>query len=205
MNGTHLIVFATGLLLGAAALFLIARARHVRELKKRAEHEADKVFNLISHRIWNQNMPTFPETIQRLSPTFCEIYGEASAAERGELRQVCGPAYRKSLEFLIKDYAKRAHPSRQKEIEAAPLGACIKTFVADPSIRDSAELAAWLRNDEAHYVKKWIDKDVSDLKQLIFLIVTLIESAEQRTRMDQNVEEIRQGFSTGPGPKKKTP
>jgi len=80
------IVLAAGAVLGAAALLFLLRTRHARELRKRAEHEADKMFNLIGHRVWNQNMPSFPETIQQLAPTFCEIYGEASAAEHGELR-----------------------------------------------------------------------------------------------------------------------
>jgi hypothetical protein len=34
--------------------------------------------------------------------------------------------------------------------------------------------AAWLGNDEAHYLRKWEDKDVSDLKLLLRLTMNAI-------------------------------
>ena len=36
--------------------------------------------------------------------------------------------------------------------------------------------AVWLGNDETHYVRKWEDKDISDLKRLIKLTVNWIEN-----------------------------
>ena len=32
-----------------------------------------------------------------------------------------------------------------------------------------AKGAVWIGNDETHYVRKWIDKDISDMKRLIDL------------------------------------
>lgn len=34
---------------------------------------------------------------------------------------------------------------------------------------------AWLGNDETHYVRKWEDKDLKDLKKLISLTIHWIE------------------------------
>ena len=44
------------------------------------------------------------DIISELSPNFCEIYNQAYIAEQTNLMQICGTGYRKSLEFLIKDY-----------------------------------------------------------------------------------------------------
>jgi hypothetical protein len=57
-------------------------------------------------------------------------------------------------------------------------GRFIKQYISDPAIRDSAELATWLRNDETPYVRKFEDKHVGHLKHLIKLTVALIEHAE---------------------------
>jgi hypothetical protein len=40
-------------------------------------------------------------------------------------------------------------------------------FVRDTSVELCASRATWLGNDETHYIKKWPDKDLSDLKKLI--------------------------------------
>lgn len=37
-----------------------------------------------------------------------------------------------------------------------------------------AERATWLGNDETHYVRKWENKDLKDLKNLIDLTVYFI-------------------------------
>jgi hypothetical protein len=38
-----------------------------------------------------------------------------------------------------------------------------------------AERATWLGNDETHYVRKWEDKDINDLKILIKVTLHWIE------------------------------
>jgi hypothetical protein len=43
-----------------------------------------------------------------------------------------------------------------------------------------ASQAAWLGNDEIHYVRKWEDKDLEDLKKLIQAVIYWI-LMEQRT------------------------
>jgi hypothetical protein len=56
------------------------------------------------------------------------------------------------------------------------LGKCIDTYINDLNLKECARRAAWLGNDETHYIRKWEDKDVNDLKTLIRLTVNWIEN-----------------------------
>jgi hypothetical protein len=125
----------------------------------------------------------FASEIGRTSPRFVEIYRQAAKAEADGLDQLCGTGYRKALEFLIKDYMKTVpeNAGDEEAIDKCQLGPCISNFVRDASIRLCASRATWLGNDEAYYIKKWPDKDLSDLKKLIDLTLHWI-SADILTR-----------------------
>lgn len=125
--------------------------------------------------------PNCPEVIAQISKQFATIFSQASAAESYGLDQVCGVGYRKALEFLIKDYAISTHPDQKDLIERAHLSPCIRDYVDNPKVQLCAEKAAWIGNDETHYLRKWEDHDISDLKTLIRLTVIWIES-EMLTR-----------------------
>lgn len=116
-----------------------------------------------------------PPSMQEISQSFCEIYSEANKAEQLGLLQVCGPAYRKSLEFLVKDYLISLQPQEASKIKKSLLGDCISNFVADHRIKQIANRAVWLGNDEVHYERRWVDKDLNDLKALIRLTMHWIE------------------------------
>jgi hypothetical protein len=119
-----------------------------------------------------------PSELEKISPDFCEIYNQAHKAEQLGLLLVSGPGYRKALEFLIKDYLTSLQTSEEvkKEIAETPLMGCIKTFIVDARIKATAERATWLGNDETHYIRKWEDKDVEDLKNFIRLTTFWIQS-----------------------------
>jgi hypothetical protein len=129
----------------------------------------------------------FPTTVQtsdhsdiitKISPDFVTIFGEAEVAEQQGLKLICGPGYRKALEFLVKDYAIRLHQDRVDEIKSLPLAQCIRDNVTDQNVRNVAARAVWLGNDETHYLRRWEDKDVADLKRLIRLTLHWIEMDE---------------------------
>jgi hypothetical protein len=120
----------------------------------------------------------FSESISSLSPSFCEIYLQAMAAEAHGLDQICGVGYRKALEFLIKDYAISLDSTKEEEIKRIMLGPCIDKYVDDSRIKACAKRATWLGNDETHYERRWVDKDLKDLKILIELTVNWIESVK---------------------------
>ena len=44
-------------------------------------------------------------------------------------------------------------------------------------MRAAAKRATWLGNDETHYVRRWEDKDITDLKNLVRLTVNAVENA----------------------------
>jgi hypothetical protein len=68
------------------------------------------------------------------------------------------------------------HADKVDAIKNSLLGTVIKTYVDDTRVKAMAERAAWLGNDETHYVKKWEDKDITDLKTLIRVSANWIEN-----------------------------
>lgn len=119
----------------------------------------------------------FSDIIRKVSSQFVDIYNQAFCAEQLSLDQICGAGYRRALEFLIKDYLMYEMEDEGKKviIKEKFLGNCIKEDVDDRRIKSVAERAAWLGNDETHYVRKWEEEDVTSLKQLINLAVHWIE------------------------------
>jgi hypothetical protein len=118
----------------------------------------------------------FPAIIKEVSPSFCAIYNEATQAEHLKLSNIAGPGYRKALEFLVKDFLISEHPADKDVIEKTLLGTLIKQKIPDGNLNQCLERAAWIGNDETHYRRTWIDKDIRDLKQLIRLCVIWMES-----------------------------
>lgn len=122
----------------------------------------------------------FGKTINTISPSFSKIYNEAFAAEQMGLMEICGVGYRKALEFLIKDYVMDGKEEDvQERIKQMLLGPCIETYVTDLNVKNVSKRAAWIGNDETHYVRKWENKDVQDLKGLIRLTIRWIEQEKE--------------------------
>lgn len=120
--------------------------------------------------------PVVEELIAMASPTFVETYGQALAAEGHQLTQLTGIGLRKALEFLVKDFSVRLHPADEEKILKKPLAKCIDDYMNDANLKAVAKRAAWLGNDETHYVRKWEDKDISDLKVLIRLTMNWMDN-----------------------------
>lgn len=118
----------------------------------------------------------FPQTIADISPEFIEIYKQSLLAEGSGLNKIAGVGYRKALEFLIKDYLVDEYPDRDEEIKKKALGKCIDEDVTNSNIKLVAKRATWIGNDETHYTRVWIDKDLNDLKMLIDLTVHWLDS-----------------------------
>lgn len=133
-------------------------------------------FKLMSYAPITPKKTEFPEEIRALSPSFVEIFNQAEAAEAIHLEQIVGMGFRKALEFLIKDFAKGEHPGEKEGIEKKPLAACINEYIDDMNVKKVAERAAWLGNDETHYLRRWETKDVEDLKRLLGLTARAIEN-----------------------------
>lgn len=131
----------------------------------------------------------FSQTISNISFDFPKIYNQALAAENSKLDQVCGAGYRKALEFLIKDYLlKQTTDEKEKEkIKNEHLGTSIKNRIKDANIKEVAKRAVWLGNDETHYMRKWEQQDLQDLKKLIDLTVHWMEAEALTTQLLQDM------------------
>jgi hypothetical protein len=138
----------------------------------------------------------FSEEIQTLSSGFVEIVNQAVAAEAIGLEQIVGMGFRKALEFLVKDFAKGEHPEEKEAIEKKMLGPCIKEYIDDSNVKTVAERAAWLGNDETHYVRRWETKDVEDLKRLVGLTMRAIENVLVRKKYESEMPDA--GPKAGP-------
>lgn len=135
-----------------------------------------EIYEILPHP---DSCTNFSTKISNLSPKFVEIYAQAEKAENSGLSEICGLGYRKALEFLLKDFAIHTHPESAEQIKSAPLSQCVKKYISTENIRTLAERSAWLGNDEAHYIKKHNDRDVSDMKSFIeacvyFISMTLV-------------------------------
>lgn len=117
---------------------------------------------------------SFNDDINVLSPKFVDIYHQAEVAEANGLTEICGLGYRKSLEFLIKDFAIKLNPDDVDLIKSMPLAKCINTYISDSNIKTLAERSAWLGNDEAHYIRKHENHDIQDMKLFIQATVYFI-------------------------------
>ena len=137
----------------------------------------------------NRKAVEIEKDITELSPTFAQIYTEADIAEQEKLMQICGVGYRKALEFLIKDYLIKKYPNLKEKIEKEWLGDCISEYIEDARVKSIAQRATWLGNDETHYIRKWIDKDLKDLKTLIRITSNFIHNEILTDRYNEEMKE----------------
>jgi hypothetical protein len=135
-----------------------------------------KEFKFQSSMPISASKPDVPNEVISVSPSFHEIYLQAYLAEAYDLSEVAGVGYRKALEFLIKDYCIHNNKEKEENIKALQLAKVIGQYVEDVNIKECAKRAVWLGNDETHYIKKWEDKDISDLKVLIKLTIGWVQN-----------------------------
>ena len=116
----------------------------------------------------------FDENIKKLSSNFCEIFNQAYVAEQMNLNEIAGIGYRKALEFLIKDYCIDKNKEQEENIKKEPLSQVITNYILSDKIRNLAKASIWIGNDETHYVRKYEDKDIKDLKRFISATIAYI-------------------------------
>ena len=137
-------------------------------------------------------VPSIPANIAKISESFGEIYKQAFYADNYGLKEICGSGYRKSLEFLVKDFliSRCAKLGIDKEkIITTSLYSCINNWIEDPMTKSVAKRATWLGNDETHYYRKWEDKDLTDLKNLLHLTINAIENQLLAESYEEDMKE----------------
>lgn len=116
-----------------------------------------------------------PEELAAISPSFKNIYLQSLTAEADGLGQLTGIGFRKSIEFLIKDFLIFHQNEDSEKITKLPLGQAIKLLQFE-KIKHLAMASVWLGNDETHYVRKYEDKEVCDMKKFIRALAFYISS-----------------------------
>lgn len=134
------------------------------------------------------NVQSFDKCINGLSTSFVEIYNQALASETYQLNQLSGIGYRKALEFLIKDYCIHRNPDSEDKIKSKPLGQVINDYVDSDKLKKLSKASVWIGNDETHYIRKFEDKDINDLKRFISATVAYITYELTSDEAEQLVE-----------------
>ena len=75
---------------------------------------------------------------------------------------------------MIKDYCIYRHNDEEEKIKKQLLGQVISKFIDSTKILNLSKASAWIGNDETHYIRKFEDKDINDLKRFIDATVAFI-------------------------------
>ena len=129
-----------------------------------------------------------PEEMNALFPEFENIYSQATYAEVHGLDLIKGIAFRKAVEFLVKQYLIDSDPDQEQEIRDEFLGKSIKR-IQHPLIHKLSTAATWLGNDEGHFTRKHEDYDVADMKRFILALSHLIVAEKVAEAASQLVDQ----------------
>lgn len=117
-----------------------------------------------------------PEEIDTFSTQFRKVYTESLIAEAYNLTSISGVGYRKSIEFLVKDFLINfINHEDSEQISKIPLSQAINK-ISKPEMINLAKASTWLGNDETHYQRKYEDKDITDMKRFIRALTYFISS-----------------------------
>lgn len=116
-----------------------------------------------------------PLELADISPTFKDIYIQSLTAENDGLNLISGIGFRKAIEYLIKDFLINFLSKNNDDIVKLPLLQAINMLDSE-KIKSLSVAAVWIGNDETHYLRKFEDKDVSDMKRFIRALAFYISS-----------------------------
>ncbi|EGO8762806.1 TPA: DUF4145 domain-containing protein [Enterococcus faecalis] len=111
---------------------------------------------------------TLPAVVNNTFPEFKDIYEQSLEAESQGLNKIAGVGFRKSIEFLIKEYVIHKDPDSSEQVKSKFLGKVINENLSEfPKIQTLAKAAVWIGNDETHFVRVHDDKDIQDMKEFL--------------------------------------
>ena len=116
-----------------------------------------------------------PNEIKNFSPRFEEIFKQSLTAEFYNLTEIAGIGFRKSIEFLIKDYLINIKKKDKVKISNMNLGSAFREL-DDDRLKPLVTAIVWLGNDETHYLRKYENKSIEDMKKFIHALIFFIYS-----------------------------
>lgn len=153
--------------------------------------EYDESYKIIDFQTTPEVRFEFPENISTISEKFIEIYKQSLIAENYGLNQIAGVGYRKSIEFLVKDYAvsKAEDETEIEKIKSMWLMPVINEYLHEyPKLKSLATAGTWIGNDETHYIRTHESKDVTDLKRFIVAAATYISADIEANHALETIE-----------------
>lgn len=136
----------------------------------------------------------FSDLIEKISPEFIQLYHQAERAEiQSNTEKISGIGFRKALEFLIKDYLISENKEQADDIKKPnlTLGQAVENYCQDDNFKKLLNASVYLGNDEAHYIRRWEEYDVNNLKELINLVVQRIEDKIKTDNYCQNIKKTK--------------
>lgn len=127
-----------------------------------------------------KNVRIFSDKINNLSSDFVKIYNQTEEAEAYGLNLLVGSGYRKSLEYLIKDFAIYLLPDKKDQIvNENRLSNIICNLIPNnihfEDIKAFANRVWWLGSDEIHYYQKYDVEQLDHLKDCLNIAVNEID------------------------------
>ncbi|CAK1228635.1 hypothetical protein [Fructobacillus tropaeoli] len=124
-----------------------------------------------------------PENVSEISERFSGIYNQSLKAKEYGLTEIYGMGLRKSLEFLVKDFAiylsklNSDDSAKIDSIKAQSLGQVISSnFREFSNFSKLFQSASWIGNDETHYIRKHPEKDAEFLNSLIKVLANNVSN-----------------------------
>lgn len=120
----------------------------------------------------------FSKGIKEISPSFVRIYNDTYKAEQLILNEIVLIGYRKAFEFLIRDYSNKKENNEEKKIQINKLSLLelINLYFKDQIENENLINFSLIESDFYQYEDKYNKAKIEDLKQLILLFVSKIES-----------------------------
>lgn len=114
-----------------------------------------------------------PDNIKEISKDFEEIYTQSETAYQLNLNQIAGMGYRKSIEFLVKDFLIFLNTDDADRIINLTINKAIAE-IDNQKLQNLARMTNYLANDQVHIKTLHPTKDIDDLRDFLKNLVYLI-------------------------------
>ena len=141
-------------------------------LLKRQNQSSDEI-SLISFYP-NSRGKYFSKYIQDLSPDCIRLYNDSSFAFDNNMNDLAGMGYRKSLEYLVKDYAITELKKPEQEVSKKKLYNAIEEYLPNNMLINAADVVRILGNDKTHFQEKFQEYDVQVIKEYLDILIDQI-------------------------------
>lgn len=90
------------------------------------------------------------------------------------MNDLAGMGYRKSLEYLVKDYAITELKKPEQEVSKKKLYNAIEEYLPNNMLINAADVVRILGNDKTHFQEKFQEYDVEVIKEYLDILIDQI-------------------------------